>query len=149
MPTTCRRQRRYDHRLRDLVQCTDDLSIATELGVPRSTARGWLAGAPRVVVCVEVADLTEPKLRHEILNDGSRSSRRFSPVGPGPVTLPPGAMKNLGRLARSTIADILKQHCVPPSGNRPTSWQTFLRAHWDALVAADFFTTEVWTVHGR
>jgi hypothetical protein len=30
----------------------------------------------------------------------------------------------------------------------PTSWQTFLRAHWGALVGADFFTTEVWTLHG-
>ena len=31
---------------------------------------------------------------------------------------------------------------------RPTSWQTFLRAHKDALAAADFFTTEVWTWRG-
>ena len=27
-------------------------------------------------------------------------------------------------------------------------FETFLRAHWDALVAADFFTTEVWTLRG-
>jgi putative transposase len=60
-----------------------------------------------------------------------------------------GALKNLGhRVARSTIATILKQHGVPPSPARPTSWQTFLRAHWRALVAADFFTTEVWTARG-
>jgi hypothetical protein len=26
--------------------------------------------------------------------------------------------------------------------------RSFLRAHWGALVAADFFTTEVWTVRG-
>lgn len=31
---------------------------------------------------------------------------------------------------------------------RPSSWRTFLRAHWPALVAADFFTTEVWTLRG-
>jgi hypothetical protein len=48
MPTTSRPQQRYDHRLRDLVQRTGDLTIATDLGVPRSTARGWL-GAPTVV----------------------------------------------------------------------------------------------------
>jgi putative transposase len=28
------------------------------------------------------------------------------------------------------------------------SWRTFLRAHWSAIVAADFFTTEVWTARG-
>jgi putative transposase len=28
------------------------------------------------------------------------------------------------------------------------TWRTFLRAHWQALVAADFFTTEVWTPRG-
>jgi hypothetical protein len=42
-------------------------TIATDLGVPRSTARGWLGAAPRVVVGLEVADLTEPELRQEIL----------------------------------------------------------------------------------
>ena len=30
----------------------------------------------------------------------------------------------------------------------PTSWQTLLRAHWDAMAGADFFTTEVWTWRG-
>ena len=60
-----------------------------------------------------------------------------------------GALKNLGhRVARSTIATILKQQGIPPSGERPTSWQAFLRAHWGALMAADFFTTEVWTIRG-
>ncbi len=32
--------------------------------------------------------------------------------------------------------------------NGPTSWQTFLRAHWGAIAGADFFTTEVWTWRG-
>jgi hypothetical protein len=35
MTTTSRPQQRYDHRLRDLVQRTGDLTIATNLGVPR------------------------------------------------------------------------------------------------------------------
>ena len=60
-----------------------------------------------------------------------------------------GALKNVGhRVARSTIANILKAEGLPPSGERSTTWRTFLRAHWPALVAADFFTTEVWTPRG-
>jgi len=31
---------------------------------------------------------------------------------------------------------------------RPTSWQTFVKAHWGAIAAADFFPTEVWTWRG-
>ena len=67
MPTTARPQQRYDHRLRHLVHRTGDVTVATDLGVPRSTARGWLGAAPTVVVCLDVADLTEPELRQEVL----------------------------------------------------------------------------------
>jgi putative transposase len=67
MSPTSRPQQRYDHRLRDLVQRTGDLTIATELGVPRSTARSWLRAAQTVVVSLEVADVTEAELRQEIL----------------------------------------------------------------------------------
>ncbi len=37
-----RRQQTYDHRLRDLARTTGDPDILAELGVPRSTALGWL-----------------------------------------------------------------------------------------------------------
>src|SRR3979411_2150814 len=53
-------QQRYDHRLRNLVQGTGDVTVATDLGVLRSTARGWLGEARTVVVCWDVADLSEP-----------------------------------------------------------------------------------------
>ena len=60
-----------------------------------------------------------------------------------------GALKNVGhRVSRSTIARILKAAGMPPVPERPTSWQTFLRAHWGAIAGADFFTTEVWTWRG-
>ena len=60
-----------------------------------------------------------------------------------------GALKNVGhRVNRSTIARILKAHGIPPVPERPTSWQTFLRAHGGAIAGADFFTTEVWTWRG-
>ena len=60
-----------------------------------------------------------------------------------------GALKNVGhRVGLSTIARILKTQGLPPVPERPTSWQTFLRAHKDAIVGADFFTTDVWTWRG-
>ena len=67
MPTTARLQQRYDHRLRNLVQRTGDVTVATDLGVPRSTARGWLGRTSTVVIGLDVVDLTEPELRGEIL----------------------------------------------------------------------------------
>ena len=60
-----------------------------------------------------------------------------------------GALKNVGhRVGRSTIARILKAQGLAPVPGRPTSWRTFLRAHWGAVAGADFFTTEVWTWRG-
>ncbi len=46
-------QRRYDHRLQDLVRETGDLSIVTEVGVPRSTAAGWLRAEPHDVISLD------------------------------------------------------------------------------------------------
>jgi transposase InsO family protein len=60
-----------------------------------------------------------------------------------------GALKNVGhRVGRSTIRRILKKAGLPPVPERPTSWQTFLKAHWGVIAGADFFTTEVWTWRG-
>ena len=60
-----------------------------------------------------------------------------------------GALKNVGhRVGRSTIRRILKAAGLPPVPQRPTSWQTFLKAHWGVIAGADFFTTEVWTWRG-
>ena len=67
MTTTGRLQQRYDHRLRDLVRGTGDVTIATDLGVPRSTARGWLRQAPKVVVSLDVTNLRTSELQQEIL----------------------------------------------------------------------------------
>ena len=60
-----------------------------------------------------------------------------------------GALKNLGHgVARSTVAKVLKGNGIPPASDRPSSWRTFLRAHWGAIAGADFFATEVWTPRG-
>jgi hypothetical protein len=62
-----RRQRTYDHRLRELVRETGDLTIATRLGVPRSTAAGWLRARPQDVVTLDVFDLPDGQLQAEVL----------------------------------------------------------------------------------
>jgi hypothetical protein len=60
-----------------------------------------------------------------------------------------GALANVGhRVGRTTIRRLLKAAGLPPVPQRPTSWQTFLNAHWGAIAAADCFTTEVWTFRG-
>ena len=59
-----------------------------------------------------------------------------------------GALSNLGHtIARSTIADILQRHGLEPAPERArkTTWKEFLSRHWELIVAADFFTVEMWT----
>ena len=62
-----------------------------------------------------------------------------------------GALANLGHeVARSTVANILKEHGIEPAPerNRRTTWKEFLARHWEVIVAADFFTIEAWTRKG-
>src|SRR4051794_3926631 len=62
-----------------------------------------------------------------------------------------GALSNLGhKLARGTVANILKRNGLEPAPDRSrkTSWKEFLTQHWELLAAADFFTIEVWTAKG-
>src|SRR4030095_10893959 len=62
-----------------------------------------------------------------------------------------GAMSHLGHsLARGTLATPLKKQGIEPAPERirKTTWKEFLSRHWDLIVAADFFTVEVWTSRG-
>ena len=62
-----------------------------------------------------------------------------------------GALRNLGhQLGRSTIKRILADAGVEPAPERSkrTPWATFLKAHWGAIAAIDFFTVEALTMHG-
>jgi transposase InsO family protein len=62
-----------------------------------------------------------------------------------------GAIAHLGyTVARSTIADILRRHGIEPAPQRgrKANWKEFLTQHWELIMAADFFTVEVWTARG-
>jgi putative transposase len=133
-----------------------------------TTGDGWPIGAYRVGrrALFEIATIATPDTllrwhrqliarkwtypnkrsgRHAVLTEIRRLVVRMAEENPNwGYTRIQGALKNVGhRVGRSTIARILKAHGLPPVPARPTSWQTFLRAHWGAIAGADFFTTEV------
>lgn len=62
-----------------------------------------------------------------------------------------GALFNLGHdVGRNTVKRILFDAGLEPAPerSRSSSWKTFLRAHWGAVAAVDFFTVEVLTLTG-
>ena len=62
-----------------------------------------------------------------------------------------GALRNLGHeIGRNTIKRILLENGFDPAPLRKKgmSWETFLKAHWGAIAATDFFSVEVLTRTG-
>ncbi len=60
-----------------------------------------------------------------------------------------GALYNLGHeIGRNTIKRILLDNGFDPMRKRGMSWKTFLKAHWGAIAATDFFSVEVITQSG-
>jgi putative transposase len=63
-----------------------------------------------------------------------------------------GALANLGhRIDAITVRNILRRHHLEPAPRRGKAgmcWTQFLKLHWEALAATDFFTVEVATWHG-
>ena len=67
MTSTIRNQQRYDHRLRDLVRSSGNINVATQLGVPRSTAHSWLTSSQVEIVTIDVFDMDILSLQNEVL----------------------------------------------------------------------------------
>jgi len=67
MKRSTRTQRTYDHRLRHLVHSTRNIQLALDLGVPRSTARGWLRDEPADIISLEPLDRATEELRSELI----------------------------------------------------------------------------------
>ena len=62
-----------------------------------------------------------------------------------------GELRKTGhRVARTTVANILRQHGLEPAPLRSTrtTWAEFLKMHWGSIAAMDFFTVEAWTYRG-
>ena len=55
-----------------------------------------------------------------------------------------GALRNIGHeIGRNTIKRILSVNGIRSAPSRRMSWETFLKSHWGAVAAADFFSIEV------
>jgi len=62
-----------------------------------------------------------------------------------------GYVKYLGyKVSPKTISNILREHGLEPEPNRKrgTTWNEFIKIHWQSLAASDFFTTEIYTLKG-
>ncbi|QDU82486.1 Integrase core domain protein [Polystyrenella longa] len=62
-----------------------------------------------------------------------------------------GDLSNVGfHMTDATVRNVLKSNGIEPAPDRPASmsWETFLKAHWEAIFAVDFITVEVWKKTG-
>ena len=62
-----------------------------------------------------------------------------------------GQLKYLGyTVSHKTVSNILKKYGLEPEPDRRkrTTWNEFIKAHWQSLAAIDFFTTEIYTRRG-
>lgn len=62
-----RHQQIYDHRLRELVRRTGDVSLAMGLALPRSIALGWVCGQVQPGVSLDVLDMAPVDLQAEAM----------------------------------------------------------------------------------
>jgi transposase InsO family protein len=57
-----------------------------------------------------------------------------------------GELRVLGHtVASATVANVLESHGIGPAPERPSSWRSFLGAHFGEIAATDSFSVEVWT----
>jgi len=131
MTTSRRPQQRYDHRLRDLVHSTGDVTIATALGVPRSTARGWLAEtfAPANSVAVLV-----------------EASRTVTPSETTPAVLADAGVENVNApvdelITTGVLRRVLAFTELKFSNSMIEAWWRSLKHQWLFLHSLDSVTT--------
>ncbi|MAT15366.1 MAG: hypothetical protein CMJ46_08865 [Planctomyces sp.] len=89
-----------------------------------------------------------PRIRQEIIEYILKFAKENPTWGADRIQ---GALENIGfHITDTTVRNVLKANGIEPAPNRPASmsWQTFLKAHWEAIFAVDFTTVEAWTKTG-
>jgi hypothetical protein len=62
-----------------------------------------------------------------------------------------GALANVGYdISTTSVGNILRKKGIIPAPERTRrgNWKRFIRSHMSVITVADFFTVEVWTLHG-
>ena len=62
-----------------------------------------------------------------------------------------GELKGLGYdVSWQTVRRIMLEHGLLPDPDKPykTTWNTFIKSHWDSICACDFFSVEAWGLKG-
>ena len=62
-----------------------------------------------------------------------------------------GELKGLGYdVSWQTVRRIMLEHGLLPDPDKPykTTWNTFIKSHWDSICACDFFSCEAWGLKG-
>jgi hypothetical protein len=96
MPTRTAARNVYDPRVRELIRATRNPGLFPELGIPRSTAAGWLRGNFKPAVGTQALSNSEVEL-HARLAKAERRGRGFSS---------PACVRALGQSRSATRHDL-------------------------------------------
>jgi len=154
MTSTTRIQRKYDHRLRELVRSTGDAEYAIQRGVPRSTARGWLTSTRAEVVTVDIVDMDTLRLQQEVLRLQNRVNRlvallrllivvlKVSRVSLASIRIPEGTAKLMLLRAIERSCSVLPLRVLRLSHSRYHSWKREEECGLDDLPSCPRFSSQ-------
>jgi hypothetical protein len=61
-----------------------------------------------------------------------------------------GELKGLGyKVSWQTVRRVMLEHGLLPDPDKPykSTWNTFIKSHWDSICACDFFSCEAWGIN--
>lgn len=142
-----RRLRFTDAQRRRLASVAKGLSRKTLLGIdpivtPDTLLRWYRNLVARKYDGSRARKMGRPRAATEIQQLVVRMARENPSWG---YTRIRGVLRNLGHeIGRNTIKRLLAINGIEPASTRRQgmSWETFLKLHWGAIAAADFFTVE-------
>jgi len=89
-----------------------------------------------------------PRISDEIRKQILQIAKECNTFGYDRIT---GYLNYLGyKVSSTTVERVLREHGFDLHPKRPdrTTWNEFIKAHWESLAATDFFTVEVFTMKG-